>query len=81
MAVIEVPGFIPALALKINDALERAKLSTPLQLAWVRFRRNKLRLISGVIVLLFIFVGVAAPLLAPYPYDKTKVGSANKPPG
>lgn len=26
MAVIEAPGFIPALALKINDALERAKL-------------------------------------------------------
>ena len=81
MAVIDAPGSIPASALHVSDALERARFSTPLQLAWSRFRRNKLGLIGGVIVLLFIFVGVAAPLLAPYPYDKTKVGPANKPPG
>ena len=49
----------------------RMKMSTPLQLAWARFRRNKLGLVGAVIVFIFIFVGVAAPVLAPYPYDKT----------
>ena len=52
-------------------AAKRMKMSTPLQLAWARFRRNKLGLAGAVIVFLFIFVGVAAPVLAPYSYDKS----------
>lgn len=79
MAVIEAQASLPAV--KVNDALERARFSTPLQLAWARFRRNRLGLAGGIIVLIFIVVGLAAPLLAPYPYDKTRIGPANKPPG
>lgn len=37
---------------------------------WDRFRRNRIALISLVFVVLLIVVAVAAPLIAPYPYDK-----------
>ena len=58
-------------ASKTKTVIERTKMSTPLQLAWARFRRNKLGLVGAVIVFLFIFIGVAAPVLSPYPFDKT----------
>jgi ABC-type dipeptide/oligopeptide/nickel transport system permease subunit len=65
---------------QLSPALDRTKMSSPLQLAWARFRRNKLGLVGAVIVFLFIFAGVAAPLLAPYAYDKTGF-KFNQPPG
>jgi ABC-type dipeptide/oligopeptide/nickel transport system permease subunit len=46
------------------------KVNSPAELAWIRFRRNKLGLVGALIVFLFIFIGVAAPLIAPHPYDK-----------
>jgi oligopeptide transport system permease protein len=46
------------------------KVNSPLALAWIRFRRNKLGLVGALIVSLFLFVGIAAPVLAPYPADK-----------
>jgi ABC-type dipeptide/oligopeptide/nickel transport system permease subunit len=65
---------------KISASLERVKMSSPLQLAWARFRRNKLGMVGTVIVALFIFVGLAAPILAPYAYDKGGF-KFNQPPG
>ena len=67
-------------ASKTKTVIERTKMSTPLQLAWARFRRNKLGLVGTVIVFLFIFIGVAAPVLSPYPFDKTGF-KFNQPPG
>ncbi len=58
-----------------------ARPSTPVQLAWARFRRNRFGVIGAVIVFLFVFVGLAAPIISPYRYDKTNVLQANKPPG
>ncbi len=57
--------------LQFTNALERTKISTPFQLAWARFRRNKLGMVGAIIVFLFVFIGVAAPVISPYPYDKT----------
>ena len=48
-------------ATRAKDSIERTKMSTPLQLAWARFRRNKLGIVGAIIVFLFIFVGIAAP--------------------
>ncbi|NJM39905.1 MAG: hypothetical protein HC853_03565 [Anaerolineae bacterium] len=70
----------PPDASKIVASIERVKMSSPLQLAWARFRRNKLGMMGSVIVFLFIFVGLAAPILAPYAYDKGGF-KFNQPPG
>jgi ABC-type dipeptide/oligopeptide/nickel transport system permease subunit len=39
--------------------------------AWIRLRRNKLALGGAVVLLLLALIAVAAPVIAPYPYDKT----------
>ncbi len=57
------------------------KALSPLQLAWRRFRRNRLALIGLVIVTLFTFTGVFAPVLAPHPYDRTNLLRSMRQPG
>ncbi|HUS16707.1 MAG TPA: ABC transporter permease [Chloroflexia bacterium] len=39
--------------------------------AWVRLRRNKLALFGIAVLLVLCVVAIAAPAIAPYPYDKT----------
>ncbi len=57
------------------------KSMTPFQLAFRRFRRNKLAIVGAVIVNIFVLVAVLAPIIAPYPYDKTSVFKTFLPPG
>lgn len=57
------------------------KSLSPTQLAWRRFRRNKLAIIGLVVVSTFILIGVFAPLLAPFEYDKTELFNQFKAPG
>jgi ABC-type dipeptide/oligopeptide/nickel transport system permease subunit len=52
-------------ALPVDPAIR-----SPLSLAWIRFRRNKLGLVGALIVALFVFVGIAAPVISPYPADR-----------
>lgn len=53
-------------------AAERSyKPLSPFQLAWRRFRRNKLALIGFVVVVLFLLMAILAPIISPFPYDKT----------
>jgi ABC-type dipeptide/oligopeptide/nickel transport system permease subunit len=54
---------------------------SPGQLAWRRFKRNRMALVGLIIVILFIFTGLFAPVLAPYPYDKTNLFNTWRPPG
>ncbi len=49
------------------------KVLSPFYLAWRRFRKNKLAILGGVIVFLFLFTGVFAPIISPYPFDKTSI--------
>lgn len=50
------------------DNLKQEKTSQ-LALVWTRFKRNKLALIGGVIVLIMVLIAVLAPFLAPHdPY-------------
>ena len=73
------PAALPPLA-PVLAKLAAPKMSTPGQLAWARFRRNKLGLIGATIMSLFILTGLAAPMIAPYQYDKTGF-KFNQPPG
>jgi oligopeptide transport system permease protein len=53
-------------------AVERTyKPLTPFQLALRRFRKNRLAIIGFVVVVLFLLTAILAPILSPYPYDKT----------
>jgi peptide/nickel transport system permease protein len=54
-----------------KGAEPKYEVLTPLQLAWRRFRKNKLALLGTVIVLFFLFLAIFAPIISPYPYDKT----------
>ena len=67
----------------IGDLAEATtyKPLSPTQLAWRRFKRNKLAIVGLVIVLAFGFIGIFAPLLAPHPYDKTSLFQQWSPPG
>ncbi len=49
------------------------KSLSPLDLALRRFKRNKLAVVGLVIVTLFVFAGLLAPLLAPFPFDRTNL--------
>jgi ABC-type dipeptide/oligopeptide/nickel transport system permease subunit len=54
-----------------KEAEPKFQVLTPFQLAWRRFRKNKLALIGTVVVFLFLFIAIFAPVISPYPYDKT----------
>ncbi len=74
---VSLPSSTPAPAL---GALAAPRISTPGQLAWARFRRNRLGLIGAAIMSLFILIGLSAPIIAPYSYDKSGF-KFNQPPG
>ncbi len=49
------------------------KSLTPFQLAFRRFRKHKLAMVGFVIIFIFFFMGIFAPVISPYPYDKTSI--------
>ena len=57
------------------------KILTPLELAYRRFRRNKLGFVGAFIVFAFMFMSLFANFLAPYTYDKTNLSNVFKRPG
>ncbi|MCS6848999.1 MAG: ABC transporter permease [Anaerolineae bacterium] len=64
-----------------SAAIAEYKPLSPAQLAWRRFRRNRLAIVGLFIVLVFIFAGVFAPVISPFPYDKTNLFKTWLPPG
>ena len=64
-----------------TDKASNYVLLTPTQLAWRRFRRNPLALIGLLIVVLFVVVGLFAPVISPFPYDKTDLFKTWQAPG
>ncbi len=48
--------------------------------AWRRFSRNKLAVVGLVIVLAWVFVGLAAPWIAPYSFRDTDLGNVRQMP-
>jgi ABC-type dipeptide/oligopeptide/nickel transport system permease subunit len=45
------------------------KSLSPFQLALRRFRRHRLAMVGLVIISIFFFTGIFAPIISPYPYD------------
>lgn len=58
-----------AVGIEDTAALE-AERRTPRQLAWRRFRKNRLAVASAVVVALFYLMAVFAPFLSPYHHDE-----------
>ena len=58
---------------QIKATEQTYKPLSPFQLAWRRFRRHKLAMVGLVIISIFFFTGIFAPIISPYPYDKTSI--------
>ena len=58
-----------AVGIEDTAALE-AERRTPRQLAWRRFRKNRLAVASAVVVAMFYLMAVFAPFLSPYHHDE-----------
>lgn len=70
--------------LKRKAAQPRAVLSpqeteTYLQTVWRRFRRHRLAMVSGVVLLVLVLAALVGPLLCPYAPNET-VGAFSQPP-
>jgi len=77
-AVVEpdaLPELTPGETLDVAVGLSEKPL-TPSRLAWRRFRRHKLALISAVILFIVIMLAVFAPLLTPYTPTQSGTGPA-----
>ncbi|MCB0140526.1 MAG: ABC transporter permease [Caldilineaceae bacterium] len=48
--------------------------------AWQRLIRNKLAVLGAIVVLFFLFLGIFANVIAPYPYDLTNFADAYQSP-
>jgi peptide/nickel transport system permease protein len=56
---------------KVSDTEVKAYVAPQWKLVWWKFRKHKLALISGVIVILIYLVALFVEFLAPFPSDKT----------
>ena len=57
-------------AVGIEDTALEAERRTPRQLAWRRFRKNRLAVASAVVIALFYLMAVFAQFLSPYHHDE-----------
>ena len=64
----------------VIESLEELNLLTPRQLAWRRFKRHRLALISGVILIVMYLVAGFAEFFAPYVATHRNVSAINAPP-
>ncbi|MAE66089.1 MAG: peptide ABC transporter permease [Phycisphaeraceae bacterium] len=53
---------------------------SPWRLTWIRFRRHRAAVVSGVIVLLFYLAALGADFVAPYDPDHREISEASAPP-
>ena len=62
-------------------AVPQFKILTPFQLAWRRFRRNKMGFVGLFIVFAFLVISLFANWIAPFTYDKTNLANVTRQPG
>ncbi len=63
---------------ELNDLKE--KKTSQLSLVWLRYKRNKLALFGGAIVLTLIIMAIFAPFIAPYSPTDTEAGEQHESP-
>jgi peptide/nickel transport system permease protein len=73
-------GFSPAKAEKQKTGETRVDVASQWQLMWWRFRKHKLALVSGALVILIYLVAVFAEFLAPYSSGYYVAECKNQPP-
>jgi peptide/nickel transport system permease protein len=47
---------------------------------WRRLKRNRAAIVGGIVVLLFVFIALLAPLISPYPPDEGELSKRLQPP-
>ena len=65
----------------IQNNLATYKTLSPFDLAWRRFKRNKLAVVGLGLVLFFMLMGFFSPVLAPHAYDRTNLSKTFVTPG
>ncbi|MBO8178616.1 MAG: ABC transporter permease [Bacillus sp. (in: Bacteria)] len=58
----------------VNVVVQEEEVSSPWKEAWKTFRKNKIALVGAAIVLFFIVIAIAAPLIAPEGINEQKLG-------
>lgn len=74
------PNFTPVAEDQKNAEKIYRPLTTFLQDAWYRFRKNKLGLIGLSIIIFMVLLAVFGPYLSPYTYDYQDLTKVNLPP-
>jgi peptide/nickel transport system permease protein len=57
----------------VNIVVQEEEVSSPWKEAWKTFRKNKIALVGAAIVLFFIVIAIAAPLIAPEGINEQKL--------
>jgi len=68
------------LPLQIADPLRPQRIDTPQSRAWHRFRRHRLGSLGLVLLLLMVFLALAAPWIAPWQPHQIDLLNRNQPP-
>lgn len=65
----------------MQGSLATYKTLSPFDLAWRRFKRNKLAVVGLALVLFFVVTGFLSPVIAPHAYDRTNLNKPFAAPG
>ncbi|WP_430882561.1 oligopeptide ABC transporter permease [Fusibacter sp. JL216-2] len=68
-----------AIAVDVNKEVKES-IEGPWQMAWKRFRKNKLAMLGGIVLIVLILCAVFAPVLSPYELDYMDYNQLNQPP-
>ncbi len=72
-------GLEPSFA-ALSDEYGKVEGRTQREIIWRRFKRHKLAIVGGVVLLLLFLAALAAPALAPYEYDAIDYTAINQGP-
>ncbi|BBL78296.1 peptide ABC transporter permease [Rubrobacter xylanophilus] len=64
----------------VSEEYGRVEGRTQRQIFWRRFKRHRLALVGGVVLLFLYAAAILAPWIAPYGYDEIDVTALNQPP-
>lgn len=68
-----------AVAVDVNK-VQKESIEGPWQMAWRRFRKNKLAMFGAIVLTILILSAVFAPVISPYQLDDMDYTQVNKPP-
>ncbi|ABG03841.1 binding-protein-dependent transport systems inner membrane component [Rubrobacter xylanophilus DSM 9941] len=73
-------GQAPVAEPPVSGEHPRVEGRTQRQIVWRRFRRHRLALVGGVVLLFLYAAAILTPWIAPYGYDEIDVSALNQPP-